>query len=119
MGSEQTLSALWAQPGEFAYIGAMSAFGSPPAGTDVDAVNAGPHGWDVWQKSLIDFLPRLFTSERTRPGASRGRPRTVCVRAEVCGLEVHGRTDAGAVGGPTTKPKRSPDTSQDTEGKGT
>jgi len=20
----------------------------------------GPHSWDVWQKSLIDFLPRLF-----------------------------------------------------------
>ncbi|GAA1852743.1 alpha/beta hydrolase-fold protein [Myceligenerans crystallogenes] len=23
---------------------------------------AGPHSWDVWQKSLIDFLPRLFTA---------------------------------------------------------
>jgi enterochelin esterase-like enzyme len=20
----------------------------------------GPHSWDVWQKSVIDFLPRLF-----------------------------------------------------------
>jgi enterochelin esterase-like enzyme len=105
MGSGHTLSTLWAHPGEFAYIGAMSAFGSPPAGTDVDAVNAGtellrvysgdrqdftyvptlnliaamesrgiehefapiiagPHGWDVWQKSLIDFLPRLFTAAK-------------------------------------------------------
>jgi enterochelin esterase-like enzyme len=103
MGSGHTLSTLWAHPGEFAYIGAMSAFGGPPEGTDVDAVNAGtellrvysgdrqdftyvptlnliaamensgvehefapiiagPHGWDVWQKSLIDFLPRLFTA---------------------------------------------------------
>ncbi|GAB3820506.1 hypothetical protein GCM10028820_26660 [Tessaracoccus terricola] len=23
----------------------------------------GPHSWDVWQKSLIDFLPRLFTAD--------------------------------------------------------
>ncbi|THV29580.1 alpha/beta hydrolase [Glycomyces paridis] len=103
MGSGQTLSTLWAHPGAFAYIGAMSAFGVPPEGTDIDAVNAGtalirvysgdrqdftyvptlhliaamedrgvvhefapvipgPHGWDVWQRSLIDLLPRLFTS---------------------------------------------------------
>lgn len=103
MGSGHTLSTLWAHPGEFAYIGAMSAFGGPPEGTDIEAVNAGtellrvysgdqqdftygptldliaamessgvehefapiiagPHGWDVWQKSLIDFLPRLFTT---------------------------------------------------------
>ncbi|WP_051325539.1 alpha/beta hydrolase-fold protein [Glycomyces tenuis] len=103
MGSGHTLSTLWAHPGEFAYIGAMSAFGGPPQGTDVDAVNAGtelirvysgdrqdftygatleliaamensgiehefapviagPHGWDVWQESLIDLLPRLFTA---------------------------------------------------------
>lgn len=25
---------------------------------------AGPHSWDVWQKALIDFLPRLFTNHR-------------------------------------------------------
>ncbi|MFB9661343.1 alpha/beta hydrolase-fold protein [Glycomyces mayteni] len=101
MGSGQTLATLWAHPGEFAYIGAMSAFGDPPEGTDVAAVNAGtallrvysgdrqdftyeptldliaamersgvehefapiipgPHCWDVWQRSLIDLLPRLF-----------------------------------------------------------
>ena len=23
----------------------------------------GPHSWDVWQKSLIDFLPRLFVTD--------------------------------------------------------
>lgn len=101
MGSGHTLSTLWAHPGEFGYIGAMSAFGEPPADTDVEAINEGtkllrvysgdtqdftygatlqliaamesrgvhhefapiipgPHSWDVWQKSLIDFLPRLF-----------------------------------------------------------
>lgn len=102
MGSGHTLSTLWAHPGEFGYIGAMSAFGAPPASADVEAINEGtkllrvysgdvqdftygatlqlisamesrgvnhefapiipgPHSWDVWQKSLIDFLPRLFT----------------------------------------------------------
>ncbi|MDQ0615082.1 enterochelin esterase-like enzyme [Microbacterium sp. W4I4] len=25
-----------------------------------DGVTPGPHGWDVWQKNLIDFAPRLF-----------------------------------------------------------
>ncbi|GAA3640234.1 hypothetical protein GCM10022200_24840 [Microbacterium awajiense] len=101
MGSGHTLSTLWAYPGEFAYIGAMSAFGSVPGSADVQAINdgtellrvysgdvqdftygatlslissmtnrgvehefapiiPGPHSWDVWQKSLIDFLPRLF-----------------------------------------------------------
>ncbi|WP_157236684.1 alpha/beta hydrolase [Promicromonospora sukumoe] len=104
MGSGHTLSTLWAHPGEFGYIGAMSAFGAPPANADVEAINEGtkllrvysgdvqdftygatlqliaamedrgvnhefapivpgPHSWDVWQKSLIDFLPRLFTEE--------------------------------------------------------
>ncbi|MGC5221232.1 alpha/beta hydrolase-fold protein [Micromonospora sp. DT81.3] len=101
MGSGHTLSTLWAHPGEFAYIGAMSAFGSVPANADVAAINdgtkllrvysgdvqdftygatlslissmtnrgvehefapiiPGPHSWDVWQKALIDLLPRLF-----------------------------------------------------------
>ncbi|WP_188523001.1 alpha/beta hydrolase [Isoptericola cucumis] len=101
MGSGHTLSTLWAHPGEFGYIGAMSAFGGPPADADVEAINEGtrllrvysgdvqdftygatlqlvaamedrgvnhefapiipgPHSWDVWQKSVIDFLPRLF-----------------------------------------------------------
>jgi len=101
MGSGQTLSTLWAHPGEFGYIAAMSAFGAPPADADVDAINEGtkllrvysgdvqdftygptmqliaamedrgvnhefapiipgPHSWDVWQKSVIDLLPRLF-----------------------------------------------------------
>ncbi|MCP2263080.1 alpha/beta hydrolase [Promicromonospora thailandica] len=104
MGSGHTLSTLWAHPGEFGYIGAMSAFGAPPANADVEAINEGtkllrvysgdvqdftygatlqlidamenrgvnhefapiipgPHSWDVWQKSLIDFLPRLFVED--------------------------------------------------------
>jgi len=101
MGSGHALSTLWAYPGEFAYISAMSTFGSVPAGADVAAINdgtkllriysgdvqdftygptlslianmtdrgvehefapfiPGPHSWDVWQKALIDLLPRLF-----------------------------------------------------------
>jgi enterochelin esterase-like enzyme len=26
-------------------------------------VTVGPHGWNTWQKNLIDFVPRLFASE--------------------------------------------------------
>jgi len=106
MGSGHALSTLYAHPGEFAYVGAMSAFSPPPASADVDAINAGtkllavytgdiqdftyqntmtliaaleergidhefhppipgPHSWDVWQKSLIDFLPKLFKADTT------------------------------------------------------
>lgn len=106
MGSGHTLSTLWAHPGEFGYIGAMSAFGAPPAEADVEAINdgtkllrvysgdaqdftygatlslvdameargvhhefapiiPGPHSWDVWQKAVIDLLPRLFPDGAT------------------------------------------------------
>ena len=27
---------------------------------EFNGVTPGPHGWDVWQKNLIDFAPRLF-----------------------------------------------------------
>jgi enterochelin esterase-like enzyme len=27
---------------------------------EFDGITTGPHGWDVWQKNLIDFAPRLF-----------------------------------------------------------
>jgi enterochelin esterase-like enzyme len=27
-------------------------------------VTTGPHGWDVWQKNLIDFAPRLFKHDQ-------------------------------------------------------
>ncbi|MGM7678541.1 alpha/beta hydrolase-fold protein [Microbacterium sp. A94] len=106
MGSGHALSTLYAHPGEFGYIGAMSAFSPPPASADVEAINAGtkllavytgdiqdftyentmtlvaaledrginhefnppipgPHSWDVWQKSIIDFLPKLFKADST------------------------------------------------------
>lgn len=29
---------------------------------EFDGVTPGPHGWDVWQKNLIDLVPRLFRS---------------------------------------------------------
>ncbi|MBW8762518.1 MAG: esterase family protein [Microbacterium sp.] len=102
MGSGHALSTLWAHPGEFAYVGAFSAFGNVPSDADVAAINEGtkllsiytgdfqdftyqntlslvgslnargvnhefntpipgPHSWDVWQKAIIDFLPKLFT----------------------------------------------------------
>lgn len=101
MGSQAALSTLYTFPGEFAYIGAMSAFTNPPASANTAAINEGtkllriysgdiqdftypntlslvnalntrgiehefapiipgPHSWDVWQKALIDLLPRLF-----------------------------------------------------------
>ena len=104
MGSGHALSTLYAHPGEFAYIGAFSAFSAPPASADVEAINAGtkllavytgdiqdftyqntmslisaleargithefhapipgPHSWDVWQKALIDFAPKLFAAD--------------------------------------------------------
>jgi enterochelin esterase-like enzyme len=28
-------------------------------------VTQGPHGWDVWQKNLIDFAPRLFKQDNS------------------------------------------------------
>ena len=103
MGSGHAFSTLLAHPGEFAYVGLFSTFGSVPDDADVDALNEGtellsiysgdvqdftlqptlalvesleengvdhvfhplipgPHSWDVWQKSLIDFLPDLFTA---------------------------------------------------------
>ena len=27
---------------------------------EFDGITIGPHGWDPWQKNLIDFAPRLF-----------------------------------------------------------
>lgn len=51
-------------------------------------VIAGPHSWDVWQKALIDLLPRLFTNVRpvfTAGGesqaASEGQPLSFTVEA--------------------------------------
>jgi enterochelin esterase-like enzyme/chitodextrinase len=110
-GSGLAMTALYSTPGQFAYVGAFSAFSNPPANVDVAAINAGtkllriysgdiqdftyqntlsmvaalqnrginhefapiiagPHSWDVWQKALIDFLPRLF--ENTAPEFAAG-----------------------------------------------
>jgi len=30
---------------------------------DFAGITPGPHGWDTWQKNLIDFAPRLFRTE--------------------------------------------------------
>ena len=105
MGSGLAMTALYQTPGQFAYVGAFSAFSNPPANANVQAINdgtrllriysgdiqdftyqntltmvsqltsrginhefapfiPGPHSWDVWQKALIDLLPRLFTNHR-------------------------------------------------------
>lgn len=105
MGSGLAMTALYSTPGQFAYVGAFSAFSNPPANANVEAINdgtrllriysgdiqdftyqntftmvsqltsrginhefapliPGPHSWDVWQKALIDLLPRLFTNRR-------------------------------------------------------
>ena len=111
MGSGLAMTALYSTPGQFAYVGAFSAFSSTPASADAAAINAGtkllrvysgdiqdftypntltmiaglqnrgithefaplipgPHSWDVWQKALIDFLPRLFVN--TAPAFTAG-----------------------------------------------
>lgn len=33
---------------------------------EFDGPTAGPHGWDTWQKNLIDFAPRLFRQDAGR-----------------------------------------------------
>lgn len=46
---------------------------------EFDGVTPGPHGWDVWQKNLIDFAPRLFQelpADDVRPEATLVSPTT-------------------------------------------
>jgi enterochelin esterase-like enzyme len=38
----------------------MSTFDGLGVEYEFNGVTVGPHGWDVWQKNLIDFAPRLF-----------------------------------------------------------
>lgn len=48
---------------DFVYPGAMNSMRQmDEAGIEYefDGITIGPHGWDAWQKNLIDFLPRLF-----------------------------------------------------------
>jgi enterochelin esterase-like enzyme len=41
----------------------MAAFDQLGIRYEFAGVTQGPHGWDAWQKNLIDFAPRLFRSD--------------------------------------------------------
>jgi enterochelin esterase-like enzyme len=46
---------------------------------EFNGVTVGPHGWDVWQKNLIDFAPRLFQNlpaDTVRPEVALVSPTT-------------------------------------------
>jgi enterochelin esterase-like enzyme len=48
---------------DFVYPGAMNSMAQMEAAGiefEFDGITIGPHGWDPWQKNLIDFAPRLF-----------------------------------------------------------
>ncbi|MBM7503968.1 alpha/beta hydrolase-fold protein [Agromyces aurantiacus] len=48
---------------DFVYPSAMSSMAQMEAAGiefEFDGITIGPHGWDPWQKNLIDFAPRLF-----------------------------------------------------------
>ncbi len=48
---------------DFVYPSAMASMAQMEAAGiefEFDGITIGPHGWDVWQKNLIDFAPRLF-----------------------------------------------------------
>jgi enterochelin esterase-like enzyme len=48
---------------DFAYNGVISSLATMDQlgiEYEFDGPTPGPHGWDVWQKNLIDFAPRLF-----------------------------------------------------------
>jgi enterochelin esterase-like enzyme len=61
---------LWVSTGDiqdFAYQGTVNMINTMDARGINHAelvVYPGPHSWDVWQKSLIDFLPLIFTNHR-------------------------------------------------------
>jgi enterochelin esterase-like enzyme len=44
-------------------IQTMQAFDKIGVRYQFDGETPGPHGWDAWQKNLIDFAPRLFRSD--------------------------------------------------------
>lgn len=64
---------------------------------EFNGVTPGPHGWDVWQKNLIDFAPRLF---QNMP-ADVERPETELVSPTTAGpfggVDIH--VDASDLGG--------------------
>lgn len=48
---------------DFVYPSAMASMEQMEAAGiefEFDGITIGPHGWDPWQKNLIDFAPRLF-----------------------------------------------------------
>ncbi|MFJ6651354.1 alpha/beta hydrolase [Microbacterium sp. NPDC091313] len=64
---------------------------------EFDGVTVGPHGWDTWQKNLIDFAPRLFQTlpaDTVRPEATLVSPTTAGPFREVA-LQI----DASDLGG--------------------
>ncbi|MGA5300337.1 alpha/beta hydrolase-fold protein [Nucisporomicrobium flavum] len=44
-------------------MASMAAFDRVGIRYEFAGVTPGPHGWDTWQKNLIDFAPRLFRSD--------------------------------------------------------
>lgn len=44
-------------------LSTMATFDSLGIRYEFAGVTPGPHGWDAWQKNLIDFAPRLFRSD--------------------------------------------------------
>jgi enterochelin esterase-like enzyme len=50
-------------PTDFAYNGVISSLATMDQlgiEHEFDGATPGPHGWDTWQKNLIDFAPQLF-----------------------------------------------------------
>ncbi|WP_169980231.1 esterase family protein [Microbispora sp. H10836] len=43
------------------FMGSLTTLNDLGIRYEFDGVTPGPHGWDVWQKNLIDLAPRLFT----------------------------------------------------------
>jgi enterochelin esterase-like enzyme len=44
-------------------LASMAAFDRVGIRYEFAGVTPGPHGWDTWQKNLIDFAPRLFRTD--------------------------------------------------------
>ncbi|GIH60642.1 alpha/beta hydrolase-fold protein [Microbispora siamensis] len=42
------------------FMGSLTTLNDLGIHYEFDGVTPGPHGWDVWQKNLIDLAPRLF-----------------------------------------------------------
>jgi enterochelin esterase-like enzyme len=47
-------------------VSTLATFDSLGIRYDFAGITPGPHGWDTWQKNLIDFAPRLFRDDATR-----------------------------------------------------